>query len=222
MVGRTPPAPWNRHASGAVESPRLRRRGRGAPRGSILRGPIRRSARPRCPYLEFLAVLETIWPSLPPAFRDELTLQCVKQVRTSPDECEAFARVVADLIKARATSVKSQWRLADIFGTSRAIARDPRRAAPFFAITYMTVRKAELSALYAALEVVHEDLTVSDASAVEKPPSQAQFAAVLARGLDGVPAESVRCMVAVIADTGIDAWQAPAREALTQHLAAKA
>jgi hypothetical protein len=29
-------------------------------------------------------------------------------------------------------------------------------------------------------------------------------------------------MVAVIADAGIDAWQAPAREALAQHLAAKA
>jgi hypothetical protein len=27
-------------------------------------------------------------------------------------------------------------------------------------------------------------------------------------------------MIAIIAGTGIDAWQAPAREALTQHLAA--
>jgi hypothetical protein len=27
-------------------------------------------------------------------------------------------------------------------------------------------------------------------------------------------------MIAIIADTGIDAWQAPAREAMAQHLAA--
>lgn len=167
-------------------------------------------------------MLETIWPNLTPAFRDELVLQCVKQLRNSPDECDAFARVVADVIKARPQTVKSQWRMADIFGTSRAIARDPRRAAPFFGITYMTVRKTDLTALYAALGVAHADLTVADSSAIENPPTQAQFGDVLAKGLEGVSTESVRCMVAVIADAGIDAWQAPAREALAQHLAAKA
>jgi len=106
-------------------------------------------------------VFDTVWSSLPPAFRDELILQCVKQLRTSPDECDAFARVVADLIKARPQTVKSQWRLADIFGTTRAIARDPRRAAPFFGITYMTARKADLTALYTALGVAHTDLAVA-------------------------------------------------------------
>ena len=50
-------------------------------------------------------MFDTVWPSLSPAFRDELTLQCVKQLRTSPDECDAFARVVADIIKARAQTV---------------------------------------------------------------------------------------------------------------------
>lgn len=167
-------------------------------------------------------MLETIWPNLTPAFRDELVLQCVKQLRNSPDECDAFARVVADVIKARPQTVKSQWRMADIFGTNRAIARDPRRAAPFFAIAYMTARKTDLTALYAALGVAHADLAVAESSAVESPPTQAQFASVLAKGLDGTSMESVRCMVAVIADAGIDSWQAPAREALAQHLAAKA
>jgi hypothetical protein len=118
--------------------------------------------------------------------------------------------------------VKSQWRLSDIFGTTRAIARDPRRAAPFFGITYMTVRKADLTALYTALGVAHTDLAVADSSAIEQPPTQAQFASVLAKGLDGVSPESLRCMIAIIADTGIEAWQAPAREALAQHLAVKA
>lgn len=165
-------------------------------------------------------MFDTVWPSLSPAFRDELTLQCVKQLRTSPDECDAFARVVADIIKARAQTVKSQWRLSDIFGTNRAIARDPRRAAPFFGITYMTARKADLTALYTALGVAHTDLAVADSSAIEQPPTQAQFASVLAKGLDGVSTESLRCMIAIIADTGIDAWQAPARDAMAQHLAA--
>jgi hypothetical protein len=167
-------------------------------------------------------VLETVWPSLPAAFRDELTLQCVKQLRTSPDDCEAFARIVAELIKARAQSVKSQWRMADIFGTRRAIALDPRRAAPFFAMTYMTARAADLTALYAALGVAHKDLTVADSSAIENPPTQAQFAAALAKGVDGVPNDSLRCMIAIIADVGLDAWQAPAREALSQGQAPKA
>ena len=167
-------------------------------------------------------MFDTVWSSLPPAFRDELILQCVKQLRTSPDECDAFARVVAELIKARPQTVKSQWRLSDIFGTTRAIARDPRRAAPFFGITYMTARKADLTALYMALGVAHTDLAVADSSAIEQPPTQAQFASVLAKGLDGVSPESLRCMIAIIADTGIEAWQAPAREALAQHLAAKA
>ena len=150
-------------------------------------------------------MLETIWPNLTPAFRDELLLQCVKQLRNSPEECDVFARLVADTIKARAQTVKAQWRLADIFGTGRAVARDPRRAAPFLGITYMTVRKTDLGALYAALGVTHTDLTVADSSAVDNPPTQAQFAGVLAKGLEGVTDESLRCMVAIIADTGIDA-----------------
>ena len=167
-------------------------------------------------------MLESVWPTLPAAFRDELTLQCVKHLRGSPDESEAFARIVADAMKARVQSVKSQWRMLDIFGTRRAIALDPRRAAPFLAITYMTARAPELTALYAALGVEHKDLNVADSSAVENPPTQAQFAAALAKGVDGVSNDSLRCMIAIIADTGIDAWQAPAREALSQSQPAKA
>lgn len=167
-------------------------------------------------------MFEAVWPTLPAAFRNELILQCVKHLKATPDELEAFARVVADAIKARPQSVKAQWRMADTFGTMRALALDPRRGAPFFAMTYMGARQADLTALYAALGVTHKDLDVAESSAVASPPTQAQFAAVLAKGLDGVSMDSVRCMVAVIAAVGIEAWQAPAREALAQHLAAKA
>lgn len=166
-------------------------------------------------------MFEAVWPSLPPAFRDELILQCVKHLKGSPDEYDAFARLIADAIKARPQSVKAQWRMSDTFGTTRALARDPKRGAPFLAVTYMSVRKADLSALYAALGVTHKDLDVAESSAVTNPPTQAQFSSVLAKGIDGVSMDSVRCMVAVIADVGIDAWQTPAREALAQHLAAK-
>jgi hypothetical protein len=108
--------------------------------------------------------------------------------------------------------------MSDIFGTRRANALDPRRAAPFFGLTYMTARAAELTALYAALGIAHKDLEVAESSAVDNPPTQAQFAMVLSNGLEGVSPESVRCMIAIIAGTGIDAWQTPAREALTQRL----
>ena len=166
-------------------------------------------------------MLEAIWPNLPATFRDELNLQSVKQARTSTEESDAFAQTVADIIKARAQSVKSQWRLSDIFGTRRAVTMDPRRCAPFFGVTYMTVRKTELAALYTALKVKHEELNVDESSAVTHPPTQAQFAQVLTSGLDGVSADSLRCMIAIIADTGIDAWQTPANDALTEHLAVK-
>ena len=163
-------------------------------------------------------MFEAVWPNLPAAFRNELILQCVKHLKGSPNEHEAFARVVADAIKARPQSVKAQWRMADTFGTTRALALDPRRGTPFFAITYMAVRQTELAALYDALGVEHKELEVAESSAVTNPPTREKFAAVLAKGLDGVSADSLRCMVAIIADAGIDAWQAPAREALTQHL----
>ena len=167
-------------------------------------------------------MLEIIWPTLPTAFRDELTLQCVKQLKNSPDESDAFARVISAVTKSRASVLQSQWRLSNIFGTSRAIALDPQKASPFFAITFMTARQTEVTALYAALNVTHANLAVDESSAVTNPPTSAQFAAGLAKGLDGVSQDSVRCMVAVIADAGIDAWQAPARTALEQHLAATA
>ena len=195
----------------------MRKRGETGTRGGMRQYPAR-PAHPATPIPES-SMLESIWPRLSTAFRDELILQCVKQMRSSPDEAEALARVVADLIKARPQSVKAQWRLSDTFGTKRAIALDPRRVAPFLGITYMTARKSDLTALYAALGVKHVDLNVDDSSAVGQPPTQAQFAGVLAGGLDGVAAESLLCMVAIIADTGIDAWQSPAREALAAHAA---
>lgn len=167
-------------------------------------------------------MLDAVWPALPTAFRNELILQCVRHLKGMPDDYEAFARIVAGAINARPQSVKSQWRMADTFGTMRALAREPRLGAPFFAVTYMAVRKTELAALYAALGVKHTELEVDNASAVDSPPTQAQFAGVLAKGLDGVSADSLHTMIAIIASVGIEAWQAPAREALTQHLAAKA
>ena len=161
-------------------------------------------------------MFDTVWPTLPTAFRNELILQCVRHLKQTPDEYEAFALVVASAIKARPQSVKSQWRIADLFGTTRALALNPKAGAPFFAVTYMGVRKDELAALYDALGVTHAELEVAESSAVTNPPTAAQFASVLEKGLDGVTGESVRCMLAIIAETGIDAWQAPAREALVR------
>lgn len=161
-------------------------------------------------------MLDAVWPTLPAAFRNELILQCVKHLKGAPNEYEAFAQVVAAAIKARPQSVKSQWRIADTFGTTRALALNPKAGAPFFAATYMGVRKTELAALYDALGVTHTDLEVAESSAVAAPPTAEQFRAVLAKGLNGVSAESLRCMIAVIADVGLDAWRAPAREALSR------
>ncbi|MDI9404785.1 MAG: hypothetical protein QM516_13015 [Limnohabitans sp.] len=166
-------------------------------------------------------MFEIVWPTLPPEFRTELILQCVRHLKETPDDLEAFARVIASAINARPQSVKAQWRLSDTFGTTRALARDPRFGTPFFAMTYMGARKTDLGALYDALGVKHNDLNVDDFSATEQPPTQAQFATALAKGLEGVSRDSLHCMVAIIADVGIEAWQAPAREALRQHLAAK-
>ena len=166
-------------------------------------------------------MFDAVWPTLPAAFRTELILQCVKHLKASAQEYDAFAQVVGVAIKARPQSVKSQWRMSDTFGTMRALALNPKAAAPFFATTYMGVRKTELAALYDALGVTHANLEVAEASAVTAPPTAAQFARVLSNWLDGVSADSIRCMVAIIADTGIDAWQAPAREALATHAAAK-
>jgi hypothetical protein len=167
-------------------------------------------------------MLDTVWPTLPVEFRNELILQTAKQLKGSPDEYETFARVIGAAINARPQSVKAQWRMSDTFGTTRALARDPRIGAPFFTAAYMSVRKAELAALYTAMGVKHTDLAVDESSAVTQPPTEAQFASVLANGLEGVSADSLRCMVAIIATAGLDAWQAPARAALTKHLAAKA
>lgn len=166
-----------------------------------------------------LVMLHHVWPTLPAPLRDELILQCVKHLRNSPDELNAFALIVADITKSRAQSVKSQWKLNNIFGTKIALARDPQKAAHFLASMFMGVRPTEVAALYAALGVGHKDLLVDEASAVTHPPTQAQFADALAKGVDGVPSDIVRCMIAVIADAGIEAWQEPARAALQTQLA---
>ena len=128
-------------------------------------------------------MFEAIWPTLPAAFRDEMILQCVKHLKSTPEEYDAFARLVAEVIKARPQSVKAQWRMSNTFGTTQALTRDPKRAAPFFAVTYMAVRKDDLTALYTALGVTHKDLEVAASSAVDNPPTKAQFASVLAKGL---------------------------------------
>ena len=96
-----------------------------------------------------------------------------------------------------------------------------RRSYPIQSEARVTVDALRAArALLGSLGVAHTDLTVADSSAIEQPPTQEQFASVLAKGLDGVSPESLRCMIAIIADTGIDAWQAPARDAMAQHLAA--
>ncbi|MSR44601.1 MAG: hypothetical protein EXS15_04480 [Phycisphaerales bacterium] len=163
-------------------------------------------------------MLEHVWPTLPLSLRDELIAQCVKYLRNSPDECDAFAQIVADITKSRAQTVKSQWRLANIYGTKLALARDPQRASPFFATTFVAVRKDDVTALYSALGVAHKDLAVESSSADITPPTQAQFASALTTGVDGISGDVLHCMIAVIADAGIDAWQLPARTALASHL----
>ena len=167
-------------------------------------------------------MLEVVWPTLPVAFRNELILQCVRHLKGMPDDYEAFARLVGGAINARPQSVKSQWRMADTFGTMRALGREPRLGAPFFAVTYMAVRKPDLTALYSALGVSHKDLEVDESSAVQNPPTEAQFASALSKGVDLVSTDSLLMMIAIIASVGIEAWQAPANAALTKHLAAKA
>lgn len=164
-------------------------------------------------------MLEKLWSHLPTQLRDELIMQCLKHLKSAPQESDAFAQLVADITKSRAQTVKAQWRLANIFGTKLALARDPKRASPFFAQTFMSMRKDEVAALYNALGVAHKDLAVEESSAVTSPPTQAQFASVLAQGLAGVAPEIVQCMIAVIADAGIDSWQDPAQKALEALLA---
>ncbi len=166
-------------------------------------------------------MLEHIWPTLPTQFRDELMLQCVKCLKGMPNECDAFARIVADITKSRPQTVKSQWRLSNIYGTKLALGREPQRASPFFAIAFMSVRQGEVTALYNALGVTHTDLVVAESSIVTNPPTQAQFASVLEKGLDGISSDTVRCMVAIIADAGLDTWQTPARSALEASFAAR-
>ncbi len=166
-------------------------------------------------------MLEHIWPTLSTPFRDELMLQCVKCLKSMPNECDAFARIVADITKSRPQTVKSQWRMSNTYGTKLALGRDPQKASPFFALAYMSARQPEVTALYSALGVAHTDLTVAESSITTNPPTQEQFAGVLAKGLDGVAPESVRCMIAVIADAGIDSWQLAARGALETSLASR-
>lgn len=164
-------------------------------------------------------MLELVWPTLPASLRTELITQCVKRLRSVPEESQALALIIADITKSRPQTVRSQWKMANIYGTSLAIARDPQKASPFLAQTFMTSRKADVAALYDALGVEHADLEVLESSAVTSPPTEARFAGVLKDGIAGLEPDVVRCAVALIADAGIDSWQDPARRALHAHLA---
>ncbi len=164
-------------------------------------------------------MLEHIWPTLPTPLRAELIAQCVTYLKSAPDECDSFATLVADITKSRAQTIKSQWRLANFYGTTLAITREPQRASPYFAQTFLAARKSDVAALYNALRVAHKDLALEEAAAATSPPTQALFASVLEKGLDGIDPAIVQCMIAVIADTGVDTWQSPARKALEAHLA---
>ncbi len=163
-------------------------------------------------------MLDQVWPTLPTQLRDELISQGIRQLKDEPQEYESFATAVAAVTKARPQSVKAQWRVGNLFGTKLAIAREPVAAAGFLAMTFMRVRQSELSALYAALDVEHKDLEVSERSSTTAPPAEAKFSAVLNAEVPGVPAAVVQCMIAVIADTGIDSWRQAAKAALTARL----
>lgn len=163
-------------------------------------------------------MLEQVWPLLTSQLRDELITQGVRSLKDDPTEYENFATVVASISKARPQSVKAQWKVGNNFGTKLAIAREPVAAAGFLAMTFMRVRKSELGALYLALGVEHKDLEVAEKSCGEGAPKQDGFARALANGIDGVSAGALACMLAVIADTGIEAWRKPAADALGHHL----
>lgn len=163
-------------------------------------------------------MLENVWPTLSTQVRDELIAQCVRNLKNDPENYEQFSNIVATITKSRRETVKSQWRLGNYYGTKIALAREPDKASPALAMTFMAVRKGEVTALYEALGVEHKDLAVAEAAITVTPPTHAQFAEVLKNGLTGISPEIVRCMVAVIADAGITEWQGAARSALTAHL----
>lgn len=163
-------------------------------------------------------MLEQVWPKLPAQLRDEIITQGVKSLKEDPAEYDNFAALVASVSKARPQSIKAQWSVGNHFGTKLAIAREPVGAAGFLALTFMRVRKAELALLYGALGVQHKDLEVSEASSTTGAPTAQKFQALLKNGVDGITPAALVCMVAVIADTGIDAWRPGASSALEAHL----
>ncbi len=163
-------------------------------------------------------MLDTVWPTITSQTRDELIAQCVRNLKNDPENYEQFSNIVAAITKSRRETVKSQWRLGNYYGTKLALARDPDKASPAFAMTFMAMRKDDVTALYEALGVAHKDLAVEESSITVAPPTEVKFALVLKNGLAGISPEIVRCMIAVIADAGITEWQGAARGALSAHM----
>ena len=163
-------------------------------------------------------MLDTVWPTINPQTRDELISQCVRNLKNDPENYEQFSTIVAAITKSRRETVKSQWRLGNYYGTKLALARDPDKASPALTMTFMAMRKDDVTALYEALGVAHKDLAVEESAITVTPPTEEKFAAVLKNGLTGISPEIVRCMVAVIADAGITEWQGAARGALSAHM----
>ncbi len=167
-------------------------------------------------------MLDDVWPTLPAQLRDELITQCVRTLKGDPAAYDQFAHLVASITNSRMDTVKSQWRIGNFYGTKLALSRDPGKASPALAQAFLAARKGEVTALYNALGVEHKDLEVDDASVSRDPPTEVKFAAVLQKGLEGISPDILKCMIAVIADSGIDQWQLPARNALVAHLAPRA
>lgn len=163
-------------------------------------------------------MLDSVWPTLPSQLRDELVSQCVRALKSDADTYDHLAQMVAGITKSRMETVKSQWRIGNYYGTKLAIAREPDKASPALAMMFLAARKAEVATLYQALGVEHTDLVVSESAITGNPPTQAQFAAILRDGVEGISKDIARCMIAVIADAGIDQWQDSARKAITQYM----
>ena len=163
-------------------------------------------------------MLDSVWPTLPSQLRDELISQCVRALKSDADAYDHLAQMVAGITKSRMETVKSQWRIGNYYGTKLAIAREPDKVSPALAMTFLAARKTEVAALYNALGVEHADLVVSESAITGTPPTQAQFAAILRDGADGITKDIARCMIAVIADAGIDQWQDGARNAIAQYM----
>ena len=165
-----------------------------------------------------VSMLEKVWPSLSITLRDELVAQCVAHLKTEPSSYESFAQFVARVLNSRAVTMKSQWQTGRLTSARNAITRDPERAAVFLIPTFIATRSSDLRGLYLGLGVPCDNSDVGSAARDVIAPTESRFTAVLHGGVPDVEPEVIRCMVAIIADGGIESWRKPAADALARYI----